>query len=93
MSQPKEWKKCPNCDHFLSNDDKCLGNCNQPKEWEKAFEEMFVKKPVNYRDNHGWTIPYVDSGADKVKAFIQQEIDEAYKKGVIDTYNKINSQQ
>ena len=36
----------------------------------KDFDEQFVKEPVDWRENHEWTIPYVDSRADKVKTFL-----------------------
>lgn len=59
------------CERYLICDNECT--CiSHPIElsWEERFENEFVKRPVNYRENHGWTVPYVDSRAEKLIAFI-----------------------
>lgn len=42
----------------------------------KEFDERFVKKPVDWRENHGWEVPYVNSRADNLKSFIDSLIDK-----------------
>ena len=34
------------------------------------------QKPVDWRENHGWEVPYVNSRADNLKSFIDSIIDE-----------------
>lgn len=60
----------------------------------KEFDERFVKKPVDWRENHGWEVPYVNSRADNLKSFIDSIIDETVQMteerivGVIEDYRK-----
>ena len=40
--------------------------------WKEKFEDEFVKMPKDWRENHGWTVAYVDSRADKLMSFIDE---------------------
>jgi hypothetical protein len=48
---------------------------NEIKEWEIKFRQKFVKEPTDWRES-GWTVPFVDSRADKLEDFISNLLSE-----------------
>lgn len=53
------------------------------KEVIARFKKEFVKKATNWRENHGWTVDYVDSRADKLESFLRHEF-HAYEEKRVD---------
>lgn len=58
----------------------------QNKSWVERFRERFVKKPVDWRENGSWNVPYVDSQAKDVEEFFQSEL-SAFAKEMLNQLN------
>lgn len=59
------------------------------RDWKERFRNEFVKLPTDWRET-GWTVPFVDSRADKLEQFIStllQEEREKTKKFVEENIN------
>lgn len=65
----------------------------QNKSWQERFREQFVKQPVDWRENHGWTVPYVDSHAEKLEKFFESELTTLAQKMIEAMPEKFDSKE
>lgn len=52
------------------------------KEQDEKFEVMFIKRAIDWRENNGWTVDYVNSRADKLTSYLHSR-DQAILEGAV----------